>query len=313
MKDFLNKLMISVLVVIFMAAFSFLFPQPTLLHFIALLLVVLFFYYLVFPALSEATKCLKVKWKKYFPKIGILSGNIESPIREYKCQHSNSGVTAGMWLTEIKRALKTKKVKVIPTSKIDDNFAIIINPFGDIYPEEDTKLHTTFYKICKFIESGGIFICTGGAFWAHQNTKISEEAEWVFVKTQEGKQSLKDSFLYKEFGIVTTGEIFSGKDIVLQEPIEIEVYQKEEDKTYIGTLVENHTKINRFRSLMSESSNYIPLLREKEDKSFPLAVVQYGNGYLMHAGMHLAGIKTKEFSILINAMKSIVDNKLKKF
>ncbi|MDI6777454.1 MAG: hypothetical protein QMD03_09545, partial [Syntrophales bacterium] len=50
--------------------------------------------------------------------------------------------------------------------------------------------------------------------------------------------SLKDSFLYNEFGILPTGEVWSGTQIVVQEPLEIEAYQKGDDKAHIGTLVE---------------------------------------------------------------------------
>jgi hypothetical protein len=38
------------------------------------------------------------------------------------------------------------------------------------------------------------------------------------------------SFLYKEFGIVVTSNVFGEKKIVEQEPLEIEVYQNDEDK-----------------------------------------------------------------------------------
>jgi Ca2+/Na+ antiporter len=314
MRDFLNKLVISVLVVIFMAAFSLLFPQPKFLHFVALLFVVLLFYYLGLPALSKFVSYLRAKKKKRFPKLGVLNGNIDSPVREYKCQHGNTDVTAGMWFTELRREFGSKKVEMITTSQISGAFSIIVNPFGDIFPEEDLKLHTTFYRICRFIEEGGFFLCTGGAFWAHQNTKVSEKEEWVFVRSQEGVQSLKDSFLYKEFGIVVTGEVInSNGKFVVKEPLEIQVYQKKEDEAYIGPLIEANAKIRRFRALMPESSNYIPLLREKDDKSFPLAAVQYGKGYLLHAGMRLTGTKIMEFDILIKAMKDIVKNKFSNF
>lgn len=313
MRDFLHKLVISALVVIFMAAFSVLFPQPKFLHFIALLFVVLLFYYLGLPALSKFVRYLRVKKKKRFPKLGVLNGNIDSPVREYKCQHGHTDVTAGMWFTELRREFGPKKVEMITTSQISGAFSIIVNPFGDIFPEEDLKLHTTFYRICKFIEEGGFFLCTGGAFWAHQNTKVSEKEEWVFLRSQEGVQSLKDSFLYKEFGIVVTGEVFTDGKIVVQEPLEVQAYQKQEDEAYIGPLIEANTRIKRFRALTPESSNYIPLLREKEDRSFPLAAIQYGKGYLLHAGMRLTGIKAMEFDILIKAMKDIVKNRFSKF
>ena len=313
MRDFLHKFVISVVVVIFMAAFSVLFPQPKFLHFIALLFVVLLIYYLGLPALSKFVRYCRAKKKKRFPKLGVLNGNIDSPIREYKCQHTSTDVTAGMWFTELRREFGPKKVEMITTSQISDAFSIIVNPFGDIFPEEDLKLHTTFYRICKFIEEGGFFLCTGGAFWAHQNTKVSEKAEWVFLSLQDKVQPLKVGFLYKEFGIVVTGDIFADRKMVVQEPLETQAYQKEEDEARIGPLIETNTGIKRFRALTPESSNYIPLLREKEDRSFPLAAVPYGEGYLLHAGMLLTGIKTIEYNILIKAMKGIVKNRFSKF
>ena len=313
MKDFLKKLIISVLVVIFMVAFSLLIPQPKLLHFVALLFVVLLVYYLGLPALSKAARYLKAKARKKYPKIGVLNGNIEGPVREYKCQHRSTEVTAGMWFATLKRELGTKRIEMITTSEINNSFSIIVSPFGDVFPEEDLKLHATFYKICKFIANGGLFLCTGCAFWAHQNTKVSEAPEWVFVKTQEGIQSLRDSFLYKEFGIVVTGDVFADKKPAVREPLKIEAYQKDEDVGYIGTLVEGDTRIKRFRALTPESSNYIPLLREKEDASFPLAAVRYGKGYLVHAGMLLTGVKTIEFNILIKAVRDIINNEFAKF
>jgi hypothetical protein len=313
MRDFLHKLVISVLAVIFMAAFSTLFPQPGLLGYITLLFVVLLLYYLGLPALLKFIRYISAIKKKTFAKIGILNGNIDSPVREYKCQHSNTDVTAGMWFTELRQEFGSRNVKMITTSQISGNLSIIVNPFGDIFPEEDLKLHTTFYKICNFIEEGGFFLCTGGAFWAHHNTKVSEKEEGVFLRTQEGVQSLKDSFLYKEFGVVVTGDEFNDRKIVVQEPLEIEAYQKQEDKAYIGSLIDANPKIKRFRALTIESSNYIPLLREQQDRSFPLVAVQYGKGYLLHAGMRLTGTRTTEFDILIKAMKDIVKNKFSKF
>lgn len=313
MRDFLSKLVISLLVAIFITAYTILFPQPGLLHFIALLFAVVLFNYLGLRALSKLVGYLRVIKKKRFPKFGVLNGNIDSPIREYKCKRGNADVTAGMWCTELRREFGPRKVAMITTSQISAGFSIIVNPFGDIFPEEDLKLHTTFYKICKFIEEGGFFLCTGGSFWAHQNTKVSENEEWVFVRTQEGVQSLKDSLLYKEFGVVVTGEIISNGKYVVREPLEIEVYQKPEDEAYIGPLIQATAKISRFRALMPESSNYIPLLREKDDKSFPLAAVQYGKGWLLHAGMRLTGTKTTEFDILMKAIRDIVDNRFSKF
>ena len=307
MKDFFKKLIVSLIVVIFMARFSTLFPKPTIYHYISLLFFIVLIYYLIFPLSKNIFRRLSRKFKKIYPKIGILDGSIFSPLREYKCQRAWTDVTASMWFAELKSALKDKKLKIIQlisASNINDSFSIIINPFGDNFPEEDIKLHKTFYRICEFIKNGGLFVCTGGSFWAHQNTITSESFEWVFIRTQEGMQSLKDSFFYKEFGVETTGDI-PGQT---QEPLQVDVYQKDEDLSAFGEIINGNISVSRFRAITSRSSDYIPIVRELNDKSFPLALVRYGKGFLIHAGMLLTSTQSPEFRLLLRTIETLVNN-----
>jgi hypothetical protein len=309
MKDFIQKLIISITGVLFMAAFGLLFPAPSIWHYSSLLLFLLLTYYLIFPLLkkiwSEATKLYRI----HFPKIGILNGNVKSPIREHKCEREWTNVTPSMWDLVLRREI-TKRTELIATSEIDNSYSIIINPFGDVYPEQDTKLHNTFYSICEFIKNGGIFIATGGAFFSHQNTIHSFKHEWVFTKTTEGVQSLRDSFLFLEFGIETTGDQFANGQRVLQEPVEVEIYQKLEDKYYTGEMV-LPSKIKRFRASTSKTSNYIPFVREIDDKSYPIVAVRYGRGFLIHAGVFLESETSAEFGMIIRVIANLVKNKFK--
>lgn len=296
-----------------MATYSNIFPEPTIFHHILLLLVILLFYYLIIPAFVKVSHVLSRQIQKVYPRIGVLDGSIATPVREYKCERVWTNVTPSMWLSELRKSLKDKRLKqlrMISTSEINSSFTIIINPFGDNFPEEDTKLHTTFYRICEYIKKGGIFVCTGGSFFLHQNPKISDKPEGVIIKIHEGLQFLKDSFLYLEFGVQTTGDEFLNGRRVSEEPLEVEIYQKEEDKTYAGGVLQENARIKRFRALTSKSSNYIPLIREKGNKSFPVVAVRYGDGYLIHAGMHLASVGGTEFQVLIQIISHLIVNKL---
>lgn len=309
MKNFFKTLIVSLIVVIFMAIFTALYPKPTVYHYTSLLFLIILLYYLFLLFSKSFYKKILRKFKNICPKIGILNGNIYSPLREYKCKRSWTEVTASMWYAELVKDLKEKKLKriiLIPTSKINDSFSIIINPFGDNFPEEDLKLHKTFYRICEFVKSGGLFVCTGGSFWAHQNTISSDSEEWVFIKTQDGMQSLKDSFFYKEFGVETTGNV-PGK---AQEPLPVDIYQKDEDVSSFGELI-NNNKVNRFRAITSGTSDYIPIIRELNDKSFPLALVRYGDGFLIHAGMSLTSAQSTEFQLILKTIKMIIKKKFK--
>jgi hypothetical protein len=309
MKDLIQKLIISIAGVLFMAGFTLLFPDPSIWHYFSLLLFLLIAYYLILPLLKTIWTRATRLFRSYFPKIGVLNGNIINPIREHKCEREWTNVTPSMWDLILRKEI-TKRTELITTSEINNSYSIIINPFGDVFPEQDTKLHKTFYSICEFVKNGGIFIVTGGAFFSHQNTIHSVKHEWVFTKTTEGLQSLKDSFLFLEFGIQTTGDQYQNGQRVLQEPIEIEIYQKPVDKYYMGEMV-LPSKIKRFRASTSETSNYIPFVREKDDKSYPIVAVRYGKGFLIHAGVFLESEASAEFRMIINVISNLVKKRFK--
>jgi len=307
MKDFIQKLIISTIVVFFMAGFNKMFSEPSIWHYLSLLLVILLIYYLCFPLLRMAWTKLANLYRTYFPKIGILNGNIYNPLREYKCERGYTNVTASMWGFALKKR-KIKRCQLITTSQISNSYSVIINPFGDIFPEQDTKLHKTFYSICEYVNNGGLFIVTGGAFFAHQNPIYSSKHEWVFTKTIEGIQSVSESFLYLEFGIQTTGDKFADGKLVFREPTEIEIYQKPEDQYFTGK-IDIPVKVKRFRAAMPTTSEYIAFIREKGDTSFPIIAVHYGKGYLIHAGLFLESETSDEFMLIVKIISNIIENK----
>jgi len=309
MRDFIQKLIVSIIVVLFMAGFGRIFPAPSIWHYFSLLLLILLIYYLFLPLLKIIWAKFAEIYRTYFPQIGILSGNIYSPLREYKCERGCTNVTASMWNLALRKS-KIERSALITTSQISNRYSIIINPFGDIFPEQDTKLHKTFYSICEFVKNGGIFIVTGGAFFAHQNPIYSSKHEWVFTKITEGIQSVSESFLYLEFGIQTTGDQFADGKLISGEPTEIEIYQKPEDQ-YLTGKIDIPLKVKRFRAAMPATSDYIPFIREKGDKSYPIVAVPYGKGYLIHAGLFLESETSDEFVLIVRMISNLIVKKLK--
>ena len=292
-----------------MAGFSELFPEPSIWHYFSLLLLILLLYYIFLPLLKIIWAKVSKLYRACFPKIGILNGNIYSPIREYKLERSCTNVTASMWASALRKSEIEHSV-LITASQIDNSYSIIINPFGDSFPEQDTKLHKTFYSICEFVKNGGIFFVTGGAFFAHQNPINSPKNEWVITKITEGIQSVSESFLYLEFGIQTTGDQFKDGKLVFREPTEIEIYQKPEDQ-YLTGKIDIPAKVKRFRAAMPATSNYIPFIREKDDKSYPIVAVPYGKGYLIHAGLFLESEMSDELMLIVRIISNLIVNRLK--
>jgi len=132
MKEFINKLILSILAVLFMAGFRKLSPNPSIFHYLSLLLFILIFYYLFFPIGCRAWGCLRRNYNKAFPKIGILNGSIYSPIRENKCERAWTNVTPSMWILKLKSIIGGR-LHLISAANINQSFSIIINPFGDIF------------------------------------------------------------------------------------------------------------------------------------------------------------------------------------
>jgi hypothetical protein len=307
----------SIICVLFMYGFREMIPTPTFWDYFYLLLLIIILYFVIYPYLKNKIDLIKVQYRRCFPKIGVLNGSIISPLREYKCERGWTNVTPSMWFLALRGKLN-KRIKFLSTSQINNSYTIIINPFGDIFPEQDTKLHKTFYSICEFINNGGFFVVTGGAFFSHQNTINSSQHEWVFEKITNGQQSLKDSLLFREFGIQTTGNK-PFNEIPIKEPVEVEVYQKTDDIIYTGK-IDIPSQIKRFRATKSESSNYIPFIREKDDKSYPkekddksypVVAVRYGKGYLIHAGMFLESETSKEFELFLTIIINLIKSKFK--
>ena len=52
-------------------------------------------------------------------------------------------------------------IELGPVEKLQAH-QIIINPFGETYPEQDPYNYTTFSQICRYVENGGVFVNVSG-------------------------------------------------------------------------------------------------------------------------------------------------------
>jgi hypothetical protein len=74
------------------------------------------------------------------PKIGILNGYVRSQINETRRIPFFTQFSPEDWRDyfEGREDLKPRyRVELIPSEKIGQRFAVIVNPFGQTYPERD--------------------------------------------------------------------------------------------------------------------------------------------------------------------------------
>lgn len=266
-------------------------------------------------ALEICRLLCKVEFEKKFEppiRIGILNGNVdESDTLEKPCSifPYSEFKSADIWkdrFSTISFSGKNKYIiEKIAVSKVNNEFALIINPFGEAYPEKDIRKRFAFNILRDYIADGGVFVNTAGFpfFYAWDVRQGKEEAvvdEKLLIpesiQLAEGKVvgigqfklllNFAGSLLWREFGALTTSETPTFSEIK-----ELDTYQMEEDRKIAGDLVNvgGINKVNEFRALRKETKDLIPMLRAQRPdfgEIYPIAAIKYGWGYMIATGMY---------------------------
>jgi hypothetical protein len=219
----------------------------------------------------------------------------------------------------------TFEIDWIAVSEVSGKYDIIINPFGEMYPEADKPNLLTLRKIVRYVQDGGVFINVAGLAFYYLWDGEKQDLTGPLYETYQIRQipgllerkvllrvsHLLDSWLYKQFGIRTT---FFDPALVDVYPIADE-YFKDLDRVGI------QTKVLEFRSAYrseKDIATLIPLLKAhykiqvapKEEITFecyPIAAVSYYKGYLILNGMKLEKARPQDFEKVVDAIIRIAE------
>jgi hypothetical protein len=225
--------------------------------------------------------------------MGVLRGYVDDLKKGTECKSMFSGNND--WFKYFKTITHKNKVlfdtKEIYWTEISSKYAVILNPFGEIYLEEDKRNFVTYEKIKEFIAGGGIFCCTGGFpfyyYWDQTTGLPIDTTPKTRITTSTGLQDIRlffDSFVTKDFGAIIIN--------FPPQPTLANVYQdKKPDIAFFGDLLNigGSNQVLEFRSLSEGTRGLIPGLRIRhgDETKFPLAAISYGEGYLIIAGMNV--------------------------
>jgi len=289
----------------------------------------------ILKAYRSPQKCIKVSSDGFFEllergiklsvpiEIGVLNG-MHTPDNEAVCKPGCSSFPPKAWADFFEKVEPSQKYRAakIAASQIDDRFAVIINPFGEAYPELNRNDLATFKSIKNYIANGGIFVNTGGLaffYWdspAPENvaferimilprvTRVEDDRVRLDMVAYRG--SLDDNLLSRHFGIRCT----------LGDEIERECYQLPEDIAFVEDIknLGRTSQIAEFRAISKNRStrNIIPLLRSKrgEEEVYPIAAVPYEAGILLLAGMNIRS--DSEFSKTATTVDHVLDREREK-
>ena len=280
-------------------------------------------------------------WKSSYKK--RLSSRKIGILLEKGCKSNATDFTPSYWFNLLKKRYKTE---YLPFSKIDNDFIAVINPYGEVYWEDDYTHFGTFNKIREYVQNGGIFVNVGGVgFWYAWNKKwersistakeiygfagpvklgkINQQIVPIEVNlgptVQIGNHSLTDTLTYKNFKMLTT----------VGRPRPLSVYQTDDDIKFCGKIENIGGKdIVEFRAAREPMPKCYPMLRayiydihKNRRIIYPLVAIPDGQGLFIFAGMAfnfkkrtyyeiIKGKKVKKVTSPVN--KRMAKNQVKK-
>jgi hypothetical protein len=214
-------------------------------------------------------------------EIAVLSGYVSD--KSHICESAFSRVSPEDWKRLL--AIKHMTVSLIAPAEIKTTYDAVVNPFGEVYPEEEPDSRRTYRRILEYIDRGGLFVNTGGFPFFYYWDEIRGSRH---IATRSTMKIVQETGVLDYFSWSDTSFYRDFKQTVdAGNPREVTIFQTPEDKRYVGDLLSvGINKVRQFRSVTSRGSA-IPLLRAGKGETYPLAAMKHGHGHLIVAGLDL--------------------------
>jgi len=190
-----------------------------------------------------------------------------------------------------------RRIEIEPISRVvgDDAPDIILNPFGEVYPEEDFVSSKTMNEIRQFVWNGGVYVNVAGIpFWCRYDPRSRKRetagrVEGVF----EGQAVWRSLFSDYFPNLTPQGE-----------PEIVESFQTEEDKSRFGDISSagSNNTVGRFRTYPLKPVQLLPMLRMLDGTQCLIGAHLYGKGAFILSGLFIEG-DNKSFDKVIAAVK----------
>jgi hypothetical protein len=189
--------------------------------------------------------------------------------------------TPDEWCQELRRQNPSWTIDL---RSVDDALAIgadiVVNPFGEAYPEEDLSLHTTFMRIRDYVRGGGVYVNVAGyPFWWKANPATGVRAEAGRWEQQPPNFMILRPLLPDLLGI---SPVTGSPQVVVtrQELIDFERFGE-----IAGAGGGNDARI--FRQYPATTQRMIPLLRTASGAEIVIGAMPYGLGHFVFAALEI--------------------------
>jgi hypothetical protein len=258
-------------------------------------------------------------------KIGILSGYV-SARKEKPCSYypHSKHRKAVQWMIDLKGIKDDNdsdlfQASLTPISNLSSGtFSIVINPFGEAYPELGSAEGVGLRTILSYIQDGGIFINSGGQPFVYSwdvNTgshsllvnfvpilsyEESNYNEGMLVLSRNESLAIpQEALILKRYFDVETEWDHPEKEIV--GPIEVKI---EYDKILGNDRLK--TKARVYRPVRQLPDKFQPLVHSPESlwgTVYPVTAINFGRGFLIQTGMNLD--EEREYLLLLDIIRRL--------
>jgi len=267
--------------------------------------ITVFVVYLKSDSIGEQLWACKMERKIQSPIVAILRENqCENNIQD---RHPYTSFLSADWEAAIRRL--NLATEIISIDQLSDKYSVVINPYGELYPERDPIKLDSFRKIKDYIAKGGIFVCAGGAAFfygwdARNSNRVTFSKQVQGLAPHQGNiftpiffyppvYSLVDILINEHFGVNIIGDIPAPQGAAPNwQPI-FQTHSANSDIRYVGNIsqVGGTSDCWIFRAAVPETRCCIPFLRSNVPnfgEVFPIAGIPYERGLLILCGMNLS-------------------------
>jgi hypothetical protein len=236
------------------------------------------------------------------PRVLILDGTLTHD-HEIPARAVHSVYTPQEWSSALTTRHPSWNIQLAPLNAPQlRRFQVLLNPFGEVYPEADPKGYSSFSEICDYVYGGGVYVNVAGIpFWYSHDprnpifaTKVIH-AGYIQREIKDDRELLTMRSLFHNL-FPQLGE--------LTEPFAVTPHQTDSDRTRFGDIAAagGTTNITVFRAYKPQTPGMIPLLRSPGPDMWIIGALKYGDGAFLVAGVSMADRKEPTFDKILAAI-----------
>ena len=257
-------------------------------------------------------------------RIGVLSGYMltrkEKPCSYYPHSKYRNAV---QWMQDLNNINEGEsnlfQASLTPISKLSDGtFSVVINPFGEAYPELGNAEGTGFRTIMSYIQNGGIFINSGGQPFVY-SWDVNTGNHKLLVNFIPTVSNIESNYAGGRPRLSINEKLaIPPEALLLKRYFDVETEWDHPETGIVGPREMNiefdevlghnkqKTRAKVYRPVKIVSQNIQPIVYTYSDtlgSVYPVVAVKFGRGFLIHTGMSLD--EEREYKILLDIIRRL--------